>query len=52
MGPDKHAVFYPLRGGEEFNLVLLRPDNQPAGSRTAKGDIGEMRSTFEGWDPV
>lgn len=23
MGPNKHCSFYPVRNGEEFNLVLL-----------------------------
>jgi salicylate hydroxylase len=50
LGPQKHAVFYPVKGGEEFNLVLLRPDNLEAGLRTAEGDIGEMRASFAGWD--
>jgi salicylate hydroxylase len=52
MGPDKHCVFYPLRGGTEFNLVLLRPDNLPVGARAVKGDLDEMRLTFEGWDEM
>jgi salicylate hydroxylase len=52
MGPDKHSVFYPVRGGQLFNLVLLRPDDLPHGSRTIQGDIGEMRATFDGWDPM
>jgi salicylate hydroxylase len=52
MGPDKHSVFYPVRNGQYFNLVLLRPDDLPHGSRTSQGDISEMRATFEGWDPM
>jgi salicylate hydroxylase len=52
MGPEKHCVFYPVRAGAEFNLVLLRPDNLPANARTVRGDIGEMRATFDGWDQM
>ena len=52
MGPQKHCVFYPLRSGTEFNLVLLRPDNLPPNVRAAEGDISEMRAAFEGWDPM
>jgi salicylate hydroxylase len=52
MGPDRHCVFYPLRGGTEFNLVLLRPDNLPTGVRTIQGDLEEMRMTFAGWDQM
>lgn len=51
MGPEKHSVFYPLKGGREFNLVLIRPDNLPVGVRSAEGDLEEMRASFEGWDP-
>lgn len=51
-GPMKHCVFYPVRNGTQFNLVLLRPDNLPKGARTVQGDIGEMRQTFERWDDV
>ncbi|KAL4927995.1 uncharacterized protein BDV17DRAFT_282237 [Aspergillus undulatus] len=50
LGPDKHSIFYPVRGGEEFNLVLLRPDNLNKGTRRAQGDINEMKSSYEGWD--
>jgi salicylate hydroxylase len=52
LGPERHSVFYPIRGGSEFNLVLLRPDNLPEDSRTVKGDLEEMRETYEGWDEM
>jgi len=52
MGPDRHCVFYPVRGGTVFNLVLLRPDNLPSGVRTTHGDLEEMKATFEGWDEM
>lgn len=52
LGPDKHCIFYPIRAGSAFNLVLLRPDNLPTGTRTAEGDISEMRATFDDWDPT
>jgi hypothetical protein len=29
-----------------------RPDDLPPDSRTSAGDIGEMRMTYEDWDPV
>lgn len=51
MGPGRHCVFYPLAGGEVFNLVLLRPDNLDKDVRQAPGDIDEMRACFDGWDP-
>lgn len=52
MGPEKHCVFYPVQNGRQLNMVLLRPDNLAAGTRTEQGDIEEMRKTFEDWDPV
>ena len=50
LGPSKHAVFYPLKGGQQFNLVLLRPDNLPIGTRQEQGEVDEMRATFEEWE--
>lgn len=52
IGPESHAVFYPVRRGQEFNLVMTRPDDLPAGVKTKMGDIQGMRRVFEGWDPV
>ncbi|KAF5242940.1 hypothetical protein FANTH_8436, partial [Fusarium anthophilum] len=51
MGPGRHCVLYPLKGGKAFNLVLLRPDNLPKDVRRAPGDLSEMRRSFEGFDP-
>lgn len=51
-GPDRHVVFYPIQGGEEFNLVLIRPDNIPPSLRVEQGDIEAMRLTFAGWDDM
>ncbi|KAK1675201.1 hypothetical protein BDP55DRAFT_160030 [Colletotrichum godetiae] len=50
MGPDRHTVFYPVRGGREFNLVLIRPDNMEPGEKRVQGDIEEMRESYYGWD--
>ncbi|KIW12771.1 hypothetical protein PV08_07958 [Exophiala spinifera] len=52
MGPDKHCSFYPVRNGQEFNLVLLTPDDLSEGIRTSQGSINELRYMFEGWDPT
>lgn len=51
LGPDKHAVFYPIKSGALYNFALLRPDNLPASTRTERGCLEEMRATFEDWDP-
>ena len=50
LGPEKHTIFYPVRGGQEFNLVLLRPDNLAAGTRRVEGDVEEMRESYADWD--
>lgn len=52
IGPDQHAVFYPLRDHTEYNLVLICSDDLPEGVRTANGSLEEMRALFEGWDPM
>lgn len=50
LGPDRHAVFYPLRNHSEYNLVLLCPDDLPTQAKTAMGSLEEMRQQFHGWD--
>lgn len=52
IGPESHAVLYPVRGGNEFNLVLTRPDTLPPDVRTEAGNLQEMRALFRGWDPA
>lgn len=52
LGPSRHAVFYPVRGGQEYNLVLLQPDDLPPGVRTTQGDVDEMRYGYREWDPT
>ncbi|KAK2625876.1 hypothetical protein QTJ16_005188 [Diplocarpon rosae] len=52
LGPGAHVVNYVLRGGELFNMVLLVPDDMPAGGApTLEGNVVEMRKLYEGWDP-
>ncbi|KAF2792883.1 FAD binding domain-containing protein [Melanomma pulvis-pyrius CBS 109.77] len=51
LGPDAHAVNYVLRGGKLFNMVLLVPDDMPAGANTLAGNVDEMRALYKDWDP-
>jgi salicylate hydroxylase len=51
-GPKCHVVGYSLKGGEQFNLVLLCPDDLPKGTARQAGSLDEMRKLFVGWDPV
>jgi salicylate hydroxylase len=50
-GPDSHAVMYPVRGGEVYNLVLAVPDDLPPAVSKVPANIDQMRKLFEGWDP-
>ncbi|KAI0509768.1 FAD binding domain-containing protein [Xylaria bambusicola] len=52
LGPSVHAVNYILRGGDLLNMVLLVPDDMPAGKTyTVEGGVREMRDHLEQWDP-
>ncbi|KAN0112779.1 FAD/NAD(P)-binding domain containing protein [Hyaloscypha variabilis] len=51
LGPDMHAVNYVLKGGKLFNMVLLVPDDMPAGASTLEGNVEEMRALYKNWDP-
>ena len=44
-------VNYVLKGGELFNMVLLVPDDMPAGANTLAGNVEEMRALYKDWDP-
>jgi len=44
-------VNYVLRGGKLFNMVLLVPDDMPAGANTLAGNVEEMRALYKDWDP-
>ncbi|KAJ5107063.1 hypothetical protein N7456_003738 [Penicillium angulare] len=52
IGPGCHAVGYSLKAGKMYNLVLLVPDDLPAGISKQPGNVEEMKLLFEGWDPV
>jgi salicylate hydroxylase len=45
------VVNYVLRGGKLFNMVLLVPDDMPAGASTLAGNVEEMRALYKDWDP-
>lgn len=52
MGPKSHVVGYSLRGGTEFNLVLMAPDDLPSGVSRQAGSVEEMKALFRNWDPI
>ena len=51
-GPDSHVVFYPIRQGKIWNLVMIAPDDLPPDIPRAEADIEDMKSKFVGWDPI
>ncbi|KAJ6164448.1 salicylate hydroxylase, partial [Penicillium chermesinum] len=51
LGPGKHAVFYPLRGQTEYNLVLMNLTNGPRyriGTRRIEDWLQDSLETFLG----
>ncbi|KAL2683256.1 hypothetical protein Neosp_007724 [[Neocosmospora] mangrovei] len=52
IGPGAHVVGYSLRGGNQYNIVLLVPDDLPQGVSRQAGSVKEMRALFKNWDPT
>ncbi|RSM15775.1 hypothetical protein CDV31_004876 [Fusarium ambrosium] len=52
IGPGAHVVGYSLRGGNQYNIVLLVPDDLPQGVSRQAGSVKEMRELFMNWDPT
>ncbi|KAK1572787.1 salicylate hydroxylase [Colletotrichum navitas] len=50
LGPGQHTVFYPVRGGREINLILIRQKCKEPEHSHIEGDVGEMRNFYAGWD--
>lgn len=51
VGPECHVMYYPLKNNSLLNIVLLVPDNLPEEVAKAPGDLAEMATIFENWDP-
>ncbi|KAG5660940.1 hypothetical protein KAF25_002583, partial [Fusarium avenaceum] len=52
IGPGAHVVGYSLRGGDQYNIVLLAPDDLPQGVSRQPGSVSQMRELFQDWDPI
>ncbi|KAJ3464656.1 hypothetical protein MRS44_009442 [Fusarium solani] len=52
VGPGAHVVGYSPRGGNQYNIVLLVPDDLPQGVSRQAGSVKEMRELFRNWDPT
>ena len=51
VGPDCHLVHYPLRGGEQYNVVVTFHSRQPEEWSVTEGSAQEVLSYFEGICP-
>jgi salicylate hydroxylase len=51
VGPDCHLVHYPLRGGEQYNVVVTFHSRQPEEWGVREGSFDEVRSYFQGVCP-
>ena len=47
-GPDCHLVHYPLRGGEQYNVVVTFHSRQAETWGVTEGSADEVRSYFDG----
>ena len=47
-GPDCHLVHYPLRGGEQYNVVVTFHSRQPETFSVREGSRDEVLSYFDG----
>lgn len=50
LGPGRHVVHYPVRGGELVTFGAIAPSIEGVESYTATGDVQEMLDTFADWD--
>ncbi len=51
VGPDCHLVHYPLRGGEQYNVVVTFHSRQPEAWSVREGSREEVQSYFDGICP-
>ncbi len=51
VGPNCHLVHYPLRGGEQYNVVVTFHSRQPEEWSVTEGSAAEVESYFQGICP-
>ncbi|HRD98946.1 MAG TPA: 3-hydroxybenzoate 6-monooxygenase [Rubrivivax sp.] len=51
VGPNCHLVHYPLRGGEQYNVVVTFHSRQPEAWGVTEGSPEEVQSYFQGICP-
>ncbi len=52
VGPHCHLVHYPLRGGEQYNVVVTFQSRQPEEWGVTEGSKEEVQSYFDGIVPM
>jgi salicylate hydroxylase len=52
VGPDCHLVHYPLRGGEQYNVVVTFHSREKEEWGIREGSRDEVQSYFEGIRPI
>lgn len=51
VGPNCHLVHYPLRGGEQYNVVVTFHSREPEQWSVSEGSAEEVQSYFQGIVP-
>lgn len=52
IGHQRHIMAYPIRHGEMYNLVMSHPGKAAVGKWNEPGNIEEMRSHYDHFDPT
>jgi len=52
LGAQGHGVTYPVRGGEQFNLVLVTREKSHEAGWSRSGDGGKLLQTLKNWKPL
>lgn len=53
IGPNHHCMTYSIRGEQIFNMVFVAPISTSSSRNSDhSATLAELRSQFEGWDPV
>ena len=48
----RHAMTYPIAGGDTFNMVLSHPETEDPAMWDQSKALESMKEHFKGWDPT
>ncbi|KAG8774684.1 hypothetical protein FRC12_001870 [Ceratobasidium sp. 428] len=51
LGPGRHVVAYPIRGKSLMNIAMFVPDDNAVESWKSEGDLDQIRTEFQHWEP-